>query len=240
MTFHIRNPIRRHGENPSSGFAMIPNELARDMTLSNHSYRIAVEIRTHAEGFEVSAKGIASDHGWGRTTVRKALDELVEARWLAVSRYLTASGKRAFDEYNVHASRRFTEQESAELNRIVRLPAGDASVDPTPLDPKEATGWTVREQPPGSRRDTKEDQLEHYSEDKLENQSPQCWICEGRGALGRPCENCGPECVLQPIRSDEQASDDLDCFGCKELGREGCMNHTSAPVGRQQLAAARR
>jgi hypothetical protein len=63
-TRHSRKPIRKHGP-LHDHFTMIPNELARDATLSNHAYRIAIVMRSHQDGWEISAASLAKDHGLG-------------------------------------------------------------------------------------------------------------------------------------------------------------------------------
>lgn len=136
MTHHIRNPIRRHGELPSDHFTIIPNELVRDPNLSNHAYRIAMVLRSHAEGYEVSAASLSTMLGWHRDTVGKALRELVDARRLAVQRYRTAKGGRAYDVYHVHVSGHFTDAEMLDLSSSVVLGASHAyDIDgPMPTD----------------------------------------------------------------------------------------------------------
>lgn len=122
--YHVRNPIKRHGDTPRDHFTIVPNELVRDTELSNHAYRVASVIRSHAEDYEVSVKSLAEMLGWGRVRTREALQELVATRWLAIRRYKTASGTRAFEEYHLNVSRKFTEPEAAEYHQTITLPAG--------------------------------------------------------------------------------------------------------------------
>lgn len=238
MTIHIRNPIRRHGDNPSGNYAMIPNELARNPTLSNYAYRLAIEIRTHAENFEVSAAGIANAHGWSRGTVKQALDELVAARWLAVRRYVNGAGNRIFDEYHFNVARPFTEEESTELNSSVTLRPRHDSPEVTPLSSWEAGECAESEHPPALGQGIKEDHQEHQLEEQEEHQPSACWICGGCGFDGlHPCEM-----VVHLRWSNFQAAKESSttnesiCFSCDTVGRDRCLIHTPSAVGRLQLS----
>ncbi len=124
--YRRRNPIRWHGRRATDHYTSIPNDLARDEQLLNYprAYALAVVIRSHKEGFEVSAQSLSEMTGWSRNTVSKALGQLVECRWLAKTTYLNADGNRAFDEYHLHATRQFTESEHREWNRDVSLNYG--------------------------------------------------------------------------------------------------------------------
>lgn len=163
MTRHVRNPIRRHGGTPQDNFTIVPNELARETNLTPYAYQLAIVIRSHADGYEVSKKSLAETLGWKRDTVSKAMDELVAERWLAKSKYETANGTRAFEEYHLNAHGRFTEEEATEFNRTVVLPARQTG---NPVPAKRATPCPLNGQPPACQTGTKEDHLE----DQLENQ----------------------------------------------------------------------
>jgi hypothetical protein len=120
-----RNPIVRHGE-VGRQFVQIPNALARDTALSLHAYKIAILLRTHRQGWEVSRKSLADTYGWGRTSVAKAMAELVEAGWLALREYRNENGHRLFEEFHVHVSRAFSQEESAQIGTTVTLTARHA------------------------------------------------------------------------------------------------------------------
>ena len=167
--YHNRNPIRRHGETPAAHFTIIPNELARDTDLSMHAYRAAIVIRTHADGYELSSLSLAESQGWGRARTRAALRELVEAHWLVIRPYKTAGGTRAFEEYHVHAARKFTPQESATLAEPVIL-SSPGLAQTKPLVPCGPTPWSGSDQPPGLARAIKEDYLEDQEEEQEEEQ----------------------------------------------------------------------
>ena len=82
--------------------------------------------------------------GWRRETVSKATGDLVAARWLAIRKFRTANGGRAFEEYHLNASRKFTDVEAAEYNDTINLPAGQTAT-PTPgLDDETVTPLSGR------------------------------------------------------------------------------------------------
>ncbi len=172
---HVRNPIKRHGDTPRDHFTIVPNELVRDTELSNHAYRVASVIRSHAEDYEVSVKSLAEMLGWGRVRTKEALQELVAARWLAIRKYKTASGTRAFEEYHLNVSRKFTEPEAAEYNQTIALPAGrthDLNQD-TPHDLNQDTPMTSVGSPPSPEsvhlHDPSQVTKEYEPEDQGEN-----------------------------------------------------------------------
>ncbi len=217
MTHHLRNPIKWHGDTPRDHFTLIPNELARDTELSLYAYRIAIVIRTHAEGYEVSAASLAKMQGWHRDTVGKALRELAQAGWLVVRTHKTAEGKRVFDEYHVHASGKFTEAEAATLSQPVILPTAAYGVG-TPLPIEQATSCLPDRHPPAYGVGTKEDQSEHQPEEKQEHQASEsksdCWGCR---ELGPGCIHHAHKRELVSVGISEpdwpvwRATDDEEC-----------------------------
>lgn len=84
-----RNPIRRHGTVEGSLYAALPLNLARDGKLSGNARSIALLLWSHNEGFETSARAIASDLNLSRTTADKGIDELAASRWLAIEKWVT-------------------------------------------------------------------------------------------------------------------------------------------------------
>jgi hypothetical protein len=139
----------------------------------------------------VSAASLAKMQGWQRDTVGKALRELAQAGWLVVRTHKTAEGKRVFDEYHVHASRKFTEAEAATLSQPV-IPPTAAHDGGTPLPTEQATSCLPERHPPAYGVGTKENQPEHQPEEKQEHQASEsksdCWGCRelGPGCLSTP------------------------------------------------------
>lgn len=196
--YHVRNPIRRHGDTSRGHFTIIPNELARDTELSMHAYRAAIIIRTHADGYELSTASIAESQRWGRPRTRAALQELTEARWLAIRPFKTATGHRAFEEYHVHVARKFNPEEATALAEPVIL--GPGLTRTNPLVPAEPTHWPDSDQPLGLARSTKEDHLQDQLENKQEHLvQSDCWGCREYGdgcaihGLGRAFVSVGAD-----------------------------------------------
>lgn len=237
MNYHLRNPVKWHGDKPFDRFAIIPNELARDNNLSNYAFRVAIVIRTHAEDYQVSAVSLASDFRWGRASATRALEELTAAGWLAVRKVRTSKGTRAYEEYHVHASRRFTEEELAHYSAEVILPSAYASNEVMSLPSDEARGCTELMHPVAHSGDIKENQQEDQQEHQVEDQPPReksdCWICEGSGSYsGNPCENCFKPKLAANSETESVAD---KCPGCRVFGKEGCLTHTTAEIGRRAL-----
>ena len=118
----------------------------------------------------MSAASLAKMLGCHRDSVGKALHELTRARWLAIRTHKTAEGKRVFDDYHVHAARKFTEAEAATWSESVVLPTRAYGVG-TPLPTEEATPCLSDGHPPAYGGGTKEKQPEHLSENQEENHS---------------------------------------------------------------------
>jgi hypothetical protein len=228
VTHHVRNPIRRHGELPSDQFTIIPNELVRDPDLSNHAYRIAMVLRSHAEDYEVSAASLSKMLGWHRETVGKALRELVDARRLAVQRYRTAKGGRAYDVYHVHVSGHFTDAEMLDLSESVVLGASHAyDIDRSMLT-DQTWGCLPRDHPPADGQDTKEEQLEDQPENKKEHQRPS-EVPSGcrsfREDVGSSTSDLPSYQRRSRSRKDSPTtSASSACWGCVAFS-DGCMTH---------------
>lgn len=172
--YHKRNPIKRHGQNPTEHFTMVPNEMFREGALTAYAVHLALYIRSHADGFEISQRSLANNLKIRHETVRKYLRELTASGWLAISEYKTANGKRAYEEYHVHAARRFTDDEMTRYNRTVILPPVAEVCDDT-AHPCATTPHTpVRSDrtPLCDYTAHKEDHLEHQVEEQKEHQAP--------------------------------------------------------------------
>lgn len=163
-----RNAIRRIGDLPQAHYTIVPNEMLR-CGLSSEAVHMGALVRSHVDGYEISQRSLAEDLGRSRNTVAKYWRELIDARWLAVTEYKTAEGKRAYEEYYIHVGRRFTEAEMAEYNRTVALPG---------VAQKMSQGWLKTCAGGGSKlaqgvaqklshkEDHSEDQEEEQSEDQ--------------------------------------------------------------------------
>jgi hypothetical protein len=164
--YHQGNPIRWYGGKPPR-FARIPNELGRDLSLGAWARSVALLLYTHADGYEVSDKNLATEFGCSRNTIASARRELEAGRWLVVRRHETDTGKRIFDEFYLHTTRKFSEAEAVEIGRSVVLGAQNLS---TPMRQNEAPPCSDTEHPPAQNLSTKEDQQEDQREDQREDQ----------------------------------------------------------------------
>jgi hypothetical protein len=105
-----RNPIRWIGKGPNKSFTRLPNELARDGSLSAEARSIAAYLWSHCDGWELSAKSIAAELRMDRGTVGARLEELSRHRWVAIHK----TGQRS-RQYFAYPARRLTEAEHASL-----------------------------------------------------------------------------------------------------------------------------
>jgi hypothetical protein len=193
-----RNPIVRHGE-LGQQFVQIPNDLARDTNLSLHAYKIAIVMRTHRQGWEISRKSLADTYGWGRTSVAKAMAELVDAGWLALREYQNEDGHRLFEEFHVHVSRCFTQEELAVLGTTVAFGGRHVPDEGTPVPPFDAGGCTEPSHEHVLGRAIKEHQPEHHSE----HQSVEHYEPRTRLSLSGRCYGCA---TSDTGRCDQHAS----------------------------------
>ena len=228
VTHHIRNPIKRHGELPSEQFTIIPNELVRDADLSNYAYRIAMVLRSHAEDFEISAASLSKGLGWHRDTVGRALRELVDARRLAIQRYQTVSGGRAYDVYHVHVSGRFTDAQIRDLTRPIVLASPHAYEEGTHLPTDQAVGRLHADHELAEVQDTKEDQQEDQPEHQEEHHRPSdIWSGDpsSRQQVGfSACDLPSPHRRSPSLKRRQTCDASTNCWGCVTLG-EGCAVH---------------
>lgn len=110
------NPITWIGDRPEQGYACIPNELARDGKLSSVARSVALYLWSHDNGWKSSQAAIAKALGIGnRDTVKAALDELSECRWLAIRKV-----GRTAHSYYAHPARKLTEAEHSELSQLAQ------------------------------------------------------------------------------------------------------------------------
>ena len=123
-------------------------------------------MRTHQDGWEVSAKSLGKEYRWGRASVAEAYAELIDAGWLAIRRFENTDGHRLFDQYHVHVARRLDAEEAAKYGGTVVWSPKSVSSEDTSLGPFETPGWSESEQDRGLPEGIKEHQLQHCSEDQ--------------------------------------------------------------------------
>ena len=184
-TYHKRSPIKRHGTTPPDQFVMIPNKVARDPELSTRGARVLLLMLSHTDGYEVSVRSMSEQLGCQRTVINGALEDLVNARYVAITRCRKHNGRRAYDTYHVNIDGKFAEDEHAEHHRVVSLPPPDGGQTVAPEEdqgPVPNEGHTVVPD-----EGHKEDQPEHQLEEQGENQAaqsesihddPYCQECE--------------------------------------------------------------
>lgn len=161
-----RNPIVRRGK-VGKKFVQIPNELARDESLSHYAYRIAIVLRTHHSGWQVSANSLVKTYGCSRGTVAKALAELVKAGWLGIRRFENERGNRVFDEYHIDMAGRFSPEEMAEFDDPVVVGVNGGPSEITQVQSDGTPGCSSVRQSGDSTGDTKEHQPKHHSKHHL-------------------------------------------------------------------------
>jgi hypothetical protein len=167
-TYHKRNPIKRHGDRPADKFVMIPNAVARDPELTTRGARVLLLLLSHVDGYEVSQRSMAEQLECKRTVIDGALQDLVKARYIAVTRYRKHNGQRAYETYHVNVGGKFTDAEIAMYDNVVDLPAPNEDQVVAPNEDHLVA--PVGDQWVAPNEDHKEDQLEHKVEDQEENQ----------------------------------------------------------------------
>jgi hypothetical protein len=186
--YHKRNPIKRHGGSPDEHFAQIPNEVIRDGSVSDAGYRLLSVIYSHADGYEVSIASLASELGRDRKNTGRALRAVAESRWLAIQHIETAEGKRAYETYHVHSSRKLTEAEWLKYSATVTLGQNASPPCGNMPYPPEAKSLT----PMGQFAATKKTNLEHQVEEQEEDQSiyQSSFTTTDLGADDAHCQHC--------------------------------------------------
>ena len=74
--------IERRGRQPHQSFAIVPNDAARDKTLSFRSRGILTLLLSHDDGFNITADGVAKEGVEGRDAVRASFKELEAAGYI--------------------------------------------------------------------------------------------------------------------------------------------------------------
>lgn len=94
----------KRGHIPLDGqFTQIPNEWLRDTRLSYRARGILADIMTHADGFDVSERGLVARGAEGRDAVRAAVGELRELGYIEVTKGRQGLGKFSTDEWTITA-----------------------------------------------------------------------------------------------------------------------------------------
>lgn len=166
-----RHPIKWHSKRPTRNFHPMPNDLARDESISDTAYRVLSIIYSHNKDFEVSAAGIAKAMGRGRDTIGKYLTELENARLLVIE----WQGHLVTDYHVKPDGARFTDDEVARLRGKKLPPPTKAGTMPST---KAAPCPEPRQHPAlnegrhhALNQGTKEDKQENQLEDKVENKA---------------------------------------------------------------------
>lgn len=87
-----RSSIRWIGERSSKDYAIIPNSLARCSDLTAPARSVALYLWSQPHGYEISERSIAKSLKMNRKAVARALDNLIEYRWLIKVRHETRGG----------------------------------------------------------------------------------------------------------------------------------------------------
>lgn len=93
--------VRRTALEFEDHYTQIPNGWMRDQRLSRRARGVLAEIMTHRVGWHVSVTGLAKAGPEGRDAIRKALDELKDAGYLAVSQTRGDRGRWNEVEYDL-------------------------------------------------------------------------------------------------------------------------------------------
>lgn len=91
-------------DRPADHFTMVSNAFARDARISFAARGLGLWLLSHAEGWQITASGIAKAHGMGRDTVRRLLVELEHHRYLRRVRQRGDSGQLGGMVYQVRCS----------------------------------------------------------------------------------------------------------------------------------------
>lgn len=93
--------VRRTALEFEDHYTQIPNGWMRDQRLSRRARGVLAEIMTHRVGWHVSVTGLAKSGPEGRDAIRKSLDELKDAGYLAVSQPRGNRGRWNEVEYDL-------------------------------------------------------------------------------------------------------------------------------------------
>ena len=92
----------RKGGSASSGYTKLPNELIRNLKVSDGTFRFICWIHSHIDGFHVSFTSIKSSLGYGREKLRSIISEAEQNNYLVRVKIQDEKGRYDWD-YHVFA-----------------------------------------------------------------------------------------------------------------------------------------
>ena len=92
----------RKGGSPNSGYTKLPNELIRNLKISDGTFRFISWVQSHVDGFHVSFTSIKSSLGYGREKLRSIINEAEENNYLVRVKIQDTKGRYDWD-YHVFA-----------------------------------------------------------------------------------------------------------------------------------------
>jgi hypothetical protein len=92
----------RKGGSPSSGYTKLPNELIRNLKISDGTFRLISWVHSHIDGFHVSFPNIKSSLGYGREKLRAIITEAEQNNYLVRVKIQDEKGRYDWD-YHVFA-----------------------------------------------------------------------------------------------------------------------------------------
>ncbi|WP_423489110.1 hypothetical protein [Mycobacteroides sp. PCS013] len=148
------SPLRKRGGMPSK-YVAVPNEFARDVSVTAVGKAVMLDLLSNDETkWRVSIRSLAQNLGMDRKTVKKGVDSLVAAGWLAV--------RDDYSAYLVHRARRLTVDEIREfMNETTG--EGDGG------EPGPPVTWGGGDMPPVSGGENGPRAVENWDQQVVEN-----------------------------------------------------------------------
>ena len=87
------------GGMPASGYTKLPNELIRNQSIGDGTFRFIAWIQSHADGFTVSFASIKSGLGYGREKLRTIIKEAEDNGYLVRLKVKDSQGRYDWDYY---------------------------------------------------------------------------------------------------------------------------------------------
>lgn len=126
------------GGMPASGYTKLPNELIRNQSIGDGTFRFIAWIQSHADGFTVSFASIKSGLGYGREKLRTIIKEAEDNGYLVRLKVKDSQGRYDWDYYV------FADKEECRLFKaanpgvanpgVAHPPVGEPPLDWPPLD----------------------------------------------------------------------------------------------------------